>query len=189
MAIRALNWEPPESRRFALEPASLPSHISAVPPVPLIGPGHVRCFRAKGGPVSRISVFSAPFLLGFDAFEERVDRLSKVSDGYPPYNIERTSDPDGTERFLISVAVAGFAESELDVLVEDNQLLVRGRQKDDPTRQYLHRGIASRQFQRSFLLADGVVIENATLRNGMLIVSLLRPKVEKVARRIDIRSA
>ncbi len=139
--------------------------------------------------MSRVSLFSAPFLLGFDAFEERVDRLSKAADGYPPYNIERAIDADGTEKFLISIAVAGFTLGELDVISEDNQLLVRGRQKDDPSREFLHRGIAARQFQRNFLLADGVVIEEAVLRNGMLIVTLLRPKAEKIARIIEIRSA
>ena len=139
--------------------------------------------------MSRVSFFSAPFLLGFDALEERMDRLSKAADGYPPYNIERTIDASGTEKFLISVAVAGFAEAELEVVAEDSQLLVRGRQKDEGQREFLHRGIAARQFQRSFLLADGVVIEEATLRNGMLIIAVVRPKAEKVARRIEIRSA
>ena len=139
--------------------------------------------------MSRVSMFSAPFLLGFDAFEERVDRLSKAADGYPPYNIERAIDADGTETFLISIAVAGFGQSELEVTSEDNQLLVRGRQKDDGTKEFLHRGIAARQFQRSFLLAEGVVVKEATLRNGMLIIAVVRPKAEKVARRIEIRSA
>jgi HSP20 family molecular chaperone IbpA len=139
--------------------------------------------------MSRVSFFSAPFLLGFDALEERVDRLSKAADGYPPYNIERTIDAAGVEKFLISIAVAGFAEHELEVLAEDNQLLVRGRQKDEGTREFLHRGIAARQFQRSFLLADGVVVQEATLRNGMLIIAVVRPKAEKIARRIEIRSA
>src|SRR3954468_21156286 len=104
--------------------------------------------------MSRVSMFSAPFLLGFDAYEERIDRLSRTADGYPPYNIERAVEADGSELFLISIAVAGFALGELDVVWEDNQLMVRGRQKDDPNRQFLHRGIAARQFQRSFLLAD-----------------------------------
>ena len=139
--------------------------------------------------MSRVSLFTAPFLLGFDSFEERVDRLAKASDGYPPYNIERTLDADGTETFLISIAVAGFTRQELDVVAEDNQLLVRGRQKEDAERQYLHRGIAARQFQRNFLLADGVVVKDAELKNGMLIISLLRPKAEKIARIIEIRSA
>lgn len=139
--------------------------------------------------MSRVSMFSAPFLLGFDAFEERVDRLAKAADGYPPYNIERTLDAEGGETFRISIAVAGFAECDLEVMTEDNQLLVRGRQKDDPAREYLHRGIAARQFQRSFLLADGMEVRDAVLRNGMLAISVVRPRAEKVARRIDIRSA
>ncbi len=139
--------------------------------------------------MSRVSMFSAPFLLGFDAFEERIDRLSKAADGYPPYNIERRLDAEGTETFTISIAVAGFGPSDLDVTVEDNQLLVRGRQKDDATREFLHRGIAARQFQRSFLLADGMVVKDAELRNGMLLIAVVRPKAEKIARRIEIRSA
>jgi HSP20 family molecular chaperone IbpA len=134
-------------------------------------------------------MFSAPFLLGFDAYEERIDRLSRATDGYPPYNIERTLEDDGTERFVISIAVAGFAQNELDILWEDNQLVVRGKQKDDPSRQFLHRGIAARQFQRSFLLADGVEVKDALLQHGMLVISVFRPKAEKLARRIDIRSA
>jgi HSP20 family molecular chaperone IbpA len=134
-------------------------------------------------------MFSAPFLLGFDAFEERVDRLAKAADGYPPYNIERSLDEEGAETFRISIAVAGFAQADLEVMTEDNQLLVRGRQKDDPAREYLHRGIAARQFQRSFLLADGMVVKDALLRNGMLSIAVVRPRAEKVARRIDIRSA
>ena len=139
--------------------------------------------------MSRVSLFSAPFLLGFDAYEERIDRLSRAADGYPPYNIERAVDADGTERFLISIAVAGFAQNELELTQEDNQLVVRGRQKDDSSRQFLHRGIAARQFQRSFLLADGVEVMDAVLEHGMLVFSVVRPKAEKLARRIDIRSA
>ena len=139
--------------------------------------------------MSRVSMFSAPFLLGFDAYEERIDRLSRAADGYPPYNIERTVESDGSESFLISIAVAGFAQTELEITQEDNQLLVRGRQKDDPNRTYLHRGIAARQFQRNFLLADGVEIEGAVLQHGMLAISVIRPKAEKISRRIEIRSA
>ena len=138
--------------------------------------------------MSRISVFSAPFLLGFDSFEERVDQLAKSADGYPPYNIERTIEPDGTERFLVSIAVAGFGANELEVLAEDNQIVVRGKQKDEPGREFLHRGIAARQFQRSFLLAGGMIVKDATLGHGMLVVALERPKTQKIARRIDIRS-
>jgi HSP20 family molecular chaperone IbpA len=139
--------------------------------------------------MSRVSLFSAPFLLGFEALEERADRLAKAADGYPPYNIERTIDADGSEKFLISIAVAGFSQSELEIIAEDNQLLVRGRQKDEPNREFLHRGIAARQFQRSFLLAEGVEVEGAVLRNGMLTIAVVRPKAEKIARRIEISSA
>jgi HSP20 family molecular chaperone IbpA len=139
--------------------------------------------------MTRVSMFSAPFLLGFDAVEERIDRLAKSADGYPPYNIERRLEDDTAEIFTISIAVAGFSADDLDVLTEDNQLVVRGRQKDDETRQYLHRGIAARQFQRQFLLADGMQIKDATLRNGMLTITVVRPKAQKVARRIAIRSA
>ena len=139
--------------------------------------------------MSRVSMFSAPFLLGFDAYEERIDRLSRAADGYPPYNIERAVETDGSELFLISIAVAGFALGELDVIWEDNQLMVKGRQKDDPSRQFLHRGIAARQFQRSFLLADGVEVKDAELQHGMLVITVVRPKVERQPRHITIRSA
>lgn len=138
--------------------------------------------------MTRVSVFSAPFLLGFDAFEERIDRLARSADGYPPYNIERTPGEDGAERFLISIAVAGFSQAELEVMVEDNQLQVRGRQKEDAGKDFLHRGIAARQFQRSFLLADGMQVKDATLGHGMLVIALERPRAAKIARKIDIRS-
>jgi HSP20 family molecular chaperone IbpA len=138
--------------------------------------------------MSRISVFSAPFLLGFDSFEERIDRLARSAEGYPPYNIERSVGENGAERFLISIAVAGFARTDLEVSVEDNQLMVRGRQADEPGRDFLHRGIAARQFQRSFLLADGMEVKDATLGHGMLVITLERPKAPKIARQIDIRS-
>jgi HSP20 family molecular chaperone IbpA len=139
--------------------------------------------------MSRVSLFSAPFLLGFNTVEERIDRLSRATDAYPPYNIERTLEADGSERFLISIAVAGFARADLEIAQEDNTLVVKGRQKEDETRQFLHRGIAARQFQRSFLLADGVEVKDAVLDHGMLVISVIRPKAEKRARRIDIRSA
>ncbi|MBS3850615.1 Hsp20 family protein [Devosia sp. J2-20] len=138
--------------------------------------------------MSRISVFSAPFLLGFDSFEERVDRLAKSADGYPPYNIERTVDAQGTEQFLVSIAVAGFGAHELDVMAEDSQIVVRGKQQDEAGREFLHRGIAARQFQRSFLLADGMIVKDATLGHGMLVIAIERPLTTKVARRIEIRS-
>ena len=139
--------------------------------------------------MSRVSLFSAPFLLGFDAYEERIDRLSRAADGYPPYNIERTVEADGSERFLISIAVAGFAHADLELSQDGNQLVVRGRQNEETSRQFLHRGIAARQFQRSFLLADGVEVTDAVLEHGMLVISVIRPKPQGQARRIEIRSA
>ena len=140
--------------------------------------------------MTRMTPFSSPLLLGFDAMEKTLERLAKSGDSYPPYNIERLPGADGTARSLrITLAVAGFAENDLEVTTEENQLVVRGRQEDDPERVYLHRGIAARQFQRIFLLAEGVEVREATLRNGMLIIAVVRPKAEKIARRIEIRSA
>jgi len=139
--------------------------------------------------MSRMSFFSSPYLLGFDEFEQRLDRLAKAADGYPPYNIERVADKDGSETFLISIAVAGFSEEELEITLEDNQLLIRGRQSDDPEREFLHRGIAARQFQRSFLLADVMQVKGAELTDGLLNITILRPNVEKVAKRIEIKSS
>ncbi len=136
----------------------------------------------------RVSVFSAPFLLGFDAFEERIDRMAKAADGYPPYNIERLAATNKAEHYQITIAVAGFCANELEIISEDNQLLVRGRHLDDNEHQFLHRGIATRQFQRSFLLADGMIVKGADLKDGMLIIGVERPKIRKTARRIDIRT-
>ncbi len=131
--------------------------------------------------------------VGFDRVFQLLDNVSNEGavngNGYPPYNIERTVETDGSESFLISIAVAGFAQTELEITQEDNQLLVRGKQKDDPSRQYLHRGIAARQFQRNFLLADGVEVKGAVLEHGMLVISVIRPKAEKLSRNIEIRSA
>lgn len=135
-----------------------------------------------------MSFFSSPFLLGFDEFEQRLDRMAKAADGYPPYNIERLSDKDGSETFLISIAVAGFTEDDLEITLEDNQLLIRGRQTDEPGREFLHRGIAARQFQRSFLLADGMRVDGADLKDGLLNINIVRPNIEKVAKRIKIGS-
>lgn len=138
--------------------------------------------------MSRVSLFSAPFLLGFDAFEERFDRLAKASEGYPPYNIERAAQQEGGETWFISIAVAGFTRNDLEVIAEDNQLIVRGRQTEDGARQFLHRGIAARQFQRTFLLADGMRVEGAELSHGLLVITVYRPVTKPVSRRIDIRS-
>ncbi len=137
--------------------------------------------------MSRMTPFSSPLLLGFDAVEKTLERLGKSGEGYPPYNIERLRSAEGTgERLRITLAVAGFAESDLDVSVEENQLLVRGRQADDKDRDYLHRGIAARQFQRAFVLADGMRVVAAELKNGLLSIDLDRPEPERLVRKINI---
>lgn len=137
---------------------------------------------------TRMGVFSSPFLLGFDQFEQTLDRIAKASsEGYPPYNIEQLgADGEGNEGLRITLAVAGFTESDLDITVEDNQLVVRGRQSDDKSRVYLHRGIAARQFQRAFVLAEGIEVIGASLDNGLLNVDLSRPAPQSRVRRIDI---
>ncbi|WP_413204411.1 Hsp20 family protein [Rhodospirillum sp. A1_3_36] len=134
--------------------------------------------------MTRVSVFNSPLLLGFDHFERVLDRVSKnQAEGYPPYNIEQTSEIG----LRITLAVAGFAETDLSVAVEDNQLVIRGkRQNDDCERIYLHRGIASRQFQRAFVLAEGIEISGASLENGLLHVDLERPIPETKVRHIPI---
>jgi HSP20 family molecular chaperone IbpA len=133
--------------------------------------------------MSRLSLFNSPLLLGFDHFERALDRVSKVSsDGYPPYNIEQL----GENALRITLAVAGFQMSDLSITVEDNQLIVRGRQTEDTQRVYLHRGIAARQFQRSFVLAEGIEVSGARLDNGLLHVDLVRPAVESRVRTIEI---
>jgi len=135
--------------------------------------------------MTRLSLFNSPFLLGFDQLERALDRVSKASaDGYPPYNIEQVDE----NAIRITLALAGFAREELSVTVEDTQLMVRGRQSDDADRVYLHRGIAARQFQRSFVLADGIEIVSAEVDNGMLHIDLVRPQVESRERTIEIRN-
>ena len=138
--------------------------------------------------MSRPSPFAHPFLLGFDEIEQALDRVAKAAnDGYPPYNIERlTRTEREPERLRITLAVAGFTRAELDVTLEENQLVVRGRQVDEKTRQFLHRGIAARQFQRAFLLADGMEVLGADLANGLLSIDLARPQPERIVRKIDI---
>ncbi len=135
--------------------------------------------------MTRISLFNSPFLLGFDQLERALDRVSKTSaDGYPPYNIEQLGD----DALRITIAVAGFTDQELSVTIEDRQLVVRGKQSDDEERVYLHRGIAARQFQRSFVLAEGIEVVGAHLKDGLLNLDLVRPKVESRTRTIEIRS-
>ncbi|WFP64915.1 MULTISPECIES: Hsp20 family protein [unclassified Mesorhizobium] len=137
--------------------------------------------------MSRMTPFSSPLLLGFESMEKTLERLAKSGDSYPPYNIERLSASDGNaERLRITLAVAGFAESDLDVTTEENQLIVRGRQTDDTEREFLHRGIAARQFQRCFVLADGMRVVGAELKNGLLSIDLDRPEAERLVRKINI---
>ena len=135
--------------------------------------------------MTRLSLFNSPFLLGFDDLERALDRVSKSSsDGYPPYNIERVGEND----IRITLAVAGFARDQLSVSIEDTQLVIRGRQIDDPDREFLHRGIAARQFQRSFVLAEGIEIVGAELDNGLLHINVKRPVVETQTRTIEIKT-
>jgi len=136
--------------------------------------------------MTRLAPFSNPLLLGFDSVEKTLERIAKSGDGYPPYNIERLNDADGVARLRITLAVAGFGSDALDVSVEDSQLIIRGRQAEDGEHDYLHRGIASRQFQRVFVLADGMKVENAELRNGLLSIDLTRPPPERHVKHIAI---
>jgi HSP20 family molecular chaperone IbpA len=142
----------------------------------------------KGFEMSRVPSLSSPFLLGFDDIERTLDKVAKAAnDGYPPYNIERVGSSERPpERLRITLAVAGFSREELDVSIEENQLVIRGRQADDKTRVYLHRGIAGRQFQRTFLLADGMEVMGADLKSGLLSIDLIRPEPERIAKKIDI---
>jgi len=137
--------------------------------------------------MSRVPSLSSPFLLGFEEIERVLDRVAKGSDGYPPYNIERLArDGQSPERLRITLAVAGFTRDQLDVSTEENQLVIRGRQQEDKGRQYLHRGIAARQFQRTFVLAEGMEVLSADLKNGLLCVDLVRPEPERVIKTIAI---
>jgi len=136
--------------------------------------------------MSRLSLFSSPLLLGFDQFERALDRVSKATaDGYPPYNVEQI----GENALRLTLAVAGFKPEELSVHLEDNQLVIRGKQTDETDRVYLHRGIAARQFQRSFVLADGIEVVGAALDNGLLNIDLRRRAAEGMVRAIEIRTA
>src|ERR1700757_832497 len=138
--------------------------------------------------MSRVPSLSSPFLLGFDEIERVLDRVTKGADGYPPYNIERLArDADFPERLRITLAVAGFTRDQLDVSIEESQLVIRGRQQDDKGRQYLPRGIAARQFQRTFVLADGMEVSGADLKNGLLSIDLVRLEPERVVRSISIK--
>lgn len=155
--------------------------------------GSGRSGRFGEGPLAmtRFPAFSNPLLLGFEGVEQALDRLSKsTADGYPPYNIERVREAgagaDG-EVLRITLAVAGFGEDDLDVTIEENELVIRGRQREEGTaRVFLHRGIAARQFQRSFVLAEGIEVLSAKLDEGLLSIDLARPPMERAVRRIAI---
>ena len=136
--------------------------------------------------MSRLSFFNSPLLLGFEHFEQTLDRISKAgSDGYPPYDVEQI----GENRLRIILAVAGFTLDDLQVQVEDNQLLIRGKRREDKERVFLHRGIAARQFHRSFVLAEGIEVTSAELVNGLLAIDLERPISEPVVKKVEIRQA
>jgi HSP20 family molecular chaperone IbpA len=151
--------------------------------------------------MTRLHMLASPLMLGFDDLERLVERASKLgSEGYPPYNIERLSsapsEAGGGDRgarnafpLRITLAVAGFTRDQLDVVIEDRHLVIRGQQGDDKSRVYLHRGIAARQFTRSFVLADGVEVVSADLDHGLLTIDLIRRDPERVSQRIVIQQA
>ena len=140
--------------------------------------------------MTRVPSLNSPFLLGFDDIERALDRVSRAAtDGYPPYNIERIPRGEETPELLrITLAVAGFTQDQLDITLEERQLLIRGRQTEERERVYLHRGIAARQFQRTFLLAEGMQVLGADLSNGLLCIDLARPEPERVVQKINISS-
>ena len=138
----------------------------------------------------RLTTMGSPFLLGFDEMERALERAAKTgSDGYPPYNIERLPSADGRpDRIRITLAVAGFAREDIEVTQEESQLWIRGRQRDDKSREYIHRGIAARQFQRSFLLAEGCQVLGAELANGLLFIDVVKPQPDRVVKKISIQA-
>ena len=147
--------------------------------------------------MSRLSLLSSPLLLGFEDMERLIDRVGKSgSDGYPPYNIERipsgsapSASTEPTERLRITLAVAGFKREQLEITLEDSQLTIRGRQEDDKSREYIHRGIAARQFSRTFVLAEGIEVKAADLSDGLLSIDLARREPDRLVRRIEIGEA
>jgi HSP20 family molecular chaperone IbpA len=145
--------------------------------------------------MTRMSLLSSPLLLGFEDMERLVDRIGKGGDAYPPYNIERIAAnaavnggaaPEPVDRLRISLAVAGFRRDQLEITLEDNQLIIRGRQEDDKAREFIHRGIAARQFSRSFVLADGIEVKSADLSDGLLCIDLVRREPDRLVRKIEI---
>lgn len=140
--------------------------------------------------MTRNTAFPSPFFVGFDEIERLLERTAKTApDGYPPYNVEKQSpsSDDNAEELRITLAVAGFSADELELTLEDNELVIEGRQTDEPARDFLHRGIAARQFRRIFVLADGMNVVAASLDNGLLSIDLERPEPQKIIRKIEIR--
>jgi HSP20 family molecular chaperone IbpA len=136
------------------------------------------------------ALFGSPYLLGFEHLERLAERTARAAgDGYPPYNIEQFSGPGGEVGGLrITLAVAGFTSDELSVTEEDNQLVIRGQKTEPEGKTYLHRGIATRQFQRSFVLAEGIEVTAAALENGLLTIELARLKAKAATRVVTIKS-
>ena len=135
--------------------------------------------------MSRVSMFNSPLLLGFEHFEHMLEQLAKSGgDGYPPYNIEHVQE----NRLQITLAVAGFFEEDLKITLEQNQLIIHGKQKDETERVYLHRGIAARQFQKKFVLAEGVEVAGAKMDNGLLHIDLSLPAQDRNVQQIEISS-
>jgi HSP20 family molecular chaperone IbpA len=152
--------------------------------------------------MSKVSLLSSPLLLGFEEMERLIDRVGKNGDGYPPYNIERIApglapgiapgrggSEDAAERLRIVLAVAGFRRDQLEITLEDNQLTIRGRQEEEKGREFIHRGIAARQFSRTFVLADGIEVKAADLSDGLLRIDLVRREPDRLVRKIEIGSA
>ena len=157
----------------------MPGRVAIAGPVPGLS------LRAKDVSMTKLSLGSHPYLLGFEQLERLLERNAKSgNEGYPPFNIEQRAE----NAYRITLAVAGFAESDLSITVEDRQLVIRGRQSDDnDDRVFLHRGIAARQFQRSFVLADGVEVGEAVMENGLLHIDLARARPETVVQTIRIK--
>ncbi|MET3588989.1 HSP20 family molecular chaperone IbpA [Bartonella silvatica] len=137
--------------------------------------------------MTHVTPFSNPFLLGFETVEKTLRRIGKTDESYPAYNIERLHKNDDENHIRITLAVAGFKVDDLNILLDDNQLIVHGKQTDNQNHQYLYHGIAARQFQRTFILAEGVHVTNAELKNGLLSISLYQPKAKKQVKQIPIK--
>ncbi|PIT71019.1 Hsp20 family protein [Bartonella tribocorum] len=136
--------------------------------------------------MTHVTPFSNPFLLGFETVEKILQRIGKADEAYPAYNIERLHKNDNANHIRITLAVAGFKINHLNILLDDNQLVIHGKQTDNQNPQYLYRGIAARQFQRTFVLAEGMHVTNAELKNGLLSINLHQPKLKKEIKQIPI---